>query len=316
MTTGLIYDARFLDHDTGAGHPEQPARLTAAVSALDAEPWRAQLRDLSPGAADLRWIETTHRLDYIRHAEATCAAGAAYLDTPDVAISRGSYEIACLAAGAGLGLADALVAGQIDNGFALLRPPGHHAERAMALGFCVFNNVAILARYLQQQHGLDKIAILDWDVHHGNGTQHSFEEDPSVLYVSLHQYPHYPGTGSANECGSGRGRGATLNCPMPAGATDSAYERAFQEQVLPTLAQFRPEVILISAGFDAHRDDPLADVQLSTDCYGWMTARVMEVAERYAGGRVLSLLEGGYHLQRTGECVARHLAVLSGQARG
>jgi acetoin utilization deacetylase AcuC-like enzyme len=315
MTTGLIYDARFLEHDTGAGHPERPARLTAAMAALDAEAWRTQLLALSPSAADLRWIESIHRLDYIRRAEASCAAGAAFLDTADVAISRASYEIACLAAGAGLKLADALLAGQIDNGFAMVRPPGHHAEHAMALGFCVFNNVAILARYLQQQHGLDKIAILDWDVHHGNGTQHSFEEDPSVLYVSLHQYPYYPGTGSASETGRGRGRGATLNCPMPAGATDSAYERAFQEQVLPGLAQFRPEIILISAGFDAHRDDPLADVQLSTACYGWMTARVMEIAEQYAGGRILSLLEGGYDLQRTGECVVRHLAVLGGQLK-
>ena len=315
MTTGLIYDERFLDHHTGQGHPERPARLTAALSALDAEPWRRELLELSPQTADLRWIETIHKLDYIRHAQATCAAGAPFLDTTDVAISSASYDTACLAAGAGLTLADALVAGRIDNGFALLRPPGHHAESAMALGFCLFNNVAILARYLQQRHGLDKIAILDWDVHHGNGTQHSFEEDPSVLYVSLHQYPYYPGTGSASECGIGRGRGATLNCPMPAGATDAAYERAFQEQVLPSLSQFRPEAILISAGFDAHRDDPLADVQLSTGCYGWMTARVMEVAEQFSGGRLLSLLEGGYHLQRTGECITRHLAVLGGRER-
>jgi len=312
MTTGFIYDDKFLAHDTGVGHPERPARLTAALGELAQQAWQPQLQPLNATPADLRWVETTHGLQYIRHASATCAGGASFLDSTDVAVSAQSYEVALLAAGAGLTLADALVEKRIDNGFALVRPPGHHAETDMALGFCLFNNVAILARYLQRQHGLDNIAILDWDVHHGNGTQHTFEEDPSVLYVSLHQYPYYPGTGGPHETGIGRGRGATLNCPMRAGATDSAYERAFSEQVLPALNQFKPQAILISAGFDAHRDDPLADVQLSTDCYGWMTARVMEVAEQHSGGRVLSLLEGGYHLQRTAECISRHLAVMSG----
>lgn len=312
LPTGLLYDPLFLAHDTGAGHPERPARLTAARAELARQPWHTQLRTLTAERPDLRWLETTHRLAYIQRAAQACAQGAPFLDTPDVAISARSFDAALLAAGAGLRLADALMSGEIRNGFGLVRPPGHHAETAAALGFCLFNNVAILARYLQRQYGLDKVAILDWDVHHGNGTQHSFESDPSVLYVSLHQYPYYPGTGGAAETGQGAGSGATLNCPMAAGATDADYEAAFHARVLPALAQFQPEVVLISAGFDAHRDDPLAAVNLSTDCYGWMTARVLEVAALHAGGRVLSLLEGGYHLQRTGECIARHLGVLSG----
>ena len=314
MPTGFVQDARFLAHDTGAGHPERPARLTRALEVLSSRPWAGQLLPLAARHADLAAVETIHDYDYIKRSEAACRHGQRFLDTPDVAICPASQDIALLAAGAGLALADAVVDGRIENGFALVRPPGHHAERGAALGFCLYNNVAILARYLQRQHGLDKIAIVDWDVHHGNGTQHSFEEDPSVFYCSLHQFPHYPGTGSAGETGIGRGRGATLNCPMRAGATDTAYERAFMEEVLPALNFFRPDAVLISAGFDAHRDDPLADVQLSTACYGWMTTRLMEVAAQHAGGRVISLLEGGYDLDATAECIALHLATLGGFA--
>ncbi len=316
MTTGFIYDPRFRDHDTGPYHPERAARLDATLDHLRQQPWFETLRTFSTLPVDITHLETTHTLDYIRRAQAACAANAPYLDTADVAISTASYATALLAAGAPLVLADALVAGSISNGFALLRPPGHHAERDMALGFCLFNNVAILARYLKQRHGLDKIAILDWDVHHGNGTQHTFEQDPSVLYISVHQYPYYPGTGAASETGVGRGAGATLNIPVPAGAHDARYERAFAEQIMPALSAFKPECLIVSAGFDAHRDDPLADINLSTSMYGWMTARVQEVAEQYAGGRVLSVLEGGYHLQRLGECVATHLGVLCGAAQG
>ncbi|MEQ8232886.1 MAG: histone deacetylase [Gammaproteobacteria bacterium] len=312
MKTGFVYDPRFRDHDTGAHHPEQPARMDAALAAIEAAPWHDRLLHMPAAAADIAVVERIHSLGYIRRAESACRSSAPFLDTTDVTISPASCDIALLAAGAPLALADALAAGHIDNGFALLRPPGHHAEHDAAMGFCLFNNVAILARHLQHEHGLDKIAILDWDVHHGNGTQHAFEEDPSVLYVSLHQYPYYPGTGAWSETGRGRGAGATLNCPMPAGATDTAYERAFMEQVLPKLDGYKPECIIVSAGFDAHRDDPLADVQLSTGMYAWMTERVLETADLHADGRVLSVLEGGYHLERLGECVATHLAGLLG----
>jgi acetoin utilization deacetylase AcuC-like enzyme len=307
MRTGIVHDPRFLEHDTGRYHPERPERLRAIMASLEAAPWFADLHPYVPRAAAIDEVETTHALAYIRRAADTCRAGAPFLDTRDVAICPASCEVALLAAGAPLVLADAVAAGAIDNGIALLRPPGHHAEHAQALGFCLFNNVAILARYLRRQHGLDKIAIVDWDVHHGNGTQHSFEEDPAVLYISTHQYPHYPGTGAASETGSGRGRGATLNCPMPAGATDSAYERAFAELILPKLELFRPEFVIVSAGFDAHCQDPLADIELSTACFRWMSDRVLEIADQFAGGRLLSVLEGGYNLDYLGECVVAHV---------
>lgn len=313
MRTAICQDARFSAHLTGRGHPERPERLAAVQSALARQPWGTSLVPVVPSPASPEWIEHVHALPYIRRAQETCAGGAPFLDTRDVAVCPASFEVALLAAGAALAIADAVIDGRADNAFALVRPPGHHAEHAAAMGFCLFNNVAILARYLQRAHGLDKIAILDWDVHHGNGTQHTFEEDPSVFYLSTHQYPYYPGTGSASETGTGRGRGATLNCPMPAGAGDSAYERAFMEQILPALDLFRPEAVILSAGFDAHRDDPLADIELSTACFRWMTERVLECADQHAGGRVLSVLEGGYDLDGLADCVTTHLAVLSGQ---
>lgn len=310
--TGLVYDPRFLEHDTGPGHPECAARLEAAMRHLERLPWFTRLVPIAPRAAEPEWLQLVHAADYIERAAQACRQGASHLDTLDVAISPRSFDVALLAAGGALELADRVVAGELANGFALLRPPGHHAERRMALGFCLFNNIAVLARYLQKRHGLEKIAILDWDVHHGNGTQHAFEEDPSVLYVSTHQYPFYPGTGAAYETGSGRGQGATINCPMPAGATDDAYTRAFMEVILPRLELFKPQAVLISAGFDAHRDDPLAQINLSTGMYGWMSERMMEIADHYAGGRLISLLEGGYHLERLPECIAEHLRVLAG----
>ncbi len=307
MTTGFVFDPGFLEHDTGPGHPERPERASAIVSHLGKLPWTKKLQRLPAQRADLRWIRSIHADDYLRRAEAACRKGAPYLDSMDVAISPRSYDVALLAAGAPLVLADAIIGGAIRNGFALVRPPGHHAEYDAALGFCLFNNVAILARYLQQQHGIDKVAIVDWDVHHGNGTQHAFETDPSVLYISLHQHPFYPGTGAASEQGEGKGKGTVVNCPMPAGAGDSAYERAFAQRIVPALDAFAPDILLISAGFDAHRDDPLAEIQLSTGAFAWMSRQLIDVAESTADGRIISVLEGGYNLSRIGECVAAHL---------
>lgn len=314
MSTGFVYDPRFLEHDTGPGHPERPERLRAVLAAIRPAPWFEALVAVSAAPATADDLASVHSRAYIERAYAACAAGAPFLDTTDVMISPRSCEVAALAAGGALALGDALAAGRITNGFALLRPPGHHAEHDTALGFCLFNNIAVLARHLQARHGLERIAIVDWDVHHGNGTQHSFEADPSVFYASLHQYPYYPGTGAASETGIGAGAGTTLNCPMPAGAGDAEYERAFRDAVLPALDRFAPDCVLVSAGFDAHADDPLADIALTTPFFGWMTERLLETAARHAGGRLLSVLEGGYHLTRLGECVAVHLERLTAAA--
>ena len=320
MPTGLLYHPRCLDHDPGPGHPEKPERLMAIMQHLETQPWFSRcVRRFDPAATDStrwkksieEWICEVHSADYLRRAEEACRWGRRCLDTPDVGISEDSFDVAKLTVGGALTLADEVMSGNIQNGFAALRPPGHHAEKDYAMGFCLFNNIAILARYLQGQHGLDKILILDWDVHHGNGTQHTFEEDPSVLYVSLHQYPFYPGTGAASETGIGCGKGATLNCPMPAGSGDEDYCAAFREKILPKIGEFKPEAVLISAGFDAHAQDPLAHIQLSTGFFAWLSERMMETADKFSAGRLISLLEGGYNLKVLPECVASHLEVLS-----
>lgn len=310
MSTGFSYDERYLRHLTGAGHPECPQRLTATLEHLRRQQWFDRLQAVDSRIAESRWIRTVHSDDYVQRARETCAAGAPLLDTADVSICPDSYSTALLAAGSALELADGVVSGQLDNGFLLARPPGHHAEHDMAMGFCLFNNVAILARYLQAQHGVGKILILDWDVHHGNGTQHTFEDDPSVLYISTHQYPFYPGTGAYYEEGTGAGKGATLNCPMPAGSTDADYKQVFRDRIIPRIDRFAPEFILISAGFDAHRDDPLAQICLTTECFEWMTLRLLEAADKHSGGRIVSLLEGGYNLHELPRCVATHVATL------
>ena len=311
MTTGFLYDARFLEHDAGRNHPERRERLVATMDWLTQCPWFDRLEDVDATMADPAWIEAVHDASYVTRADEACRAGAPYLDVPDVGVSRRSSDVARLAAGGAIALADRIVSGDIENGFALSRPPGHHAEQGMALGFCLFNNVAIAARYVQRAHGVDKVLVLDFDVHHGNGTQHTFEEDPSVMYASLHQYPYYPGTGAASETGTGRGTGATVNCPMPAGAGDTEYERAFTERILPAADDFAPEFVIVSAGFDAHAADPLAQIRLSTECYGWMSERIMELADRHAGGRVLSMLEGGYNIDVLPKCIAVHLETLA-----
>ena len=311
MQTGFCYDKRFLEHNPGQGHPESKERLIASMEYFKNQPWFQTLKQISPKTIERTWVEHVHKPEYIEHAKSTCLSGAAFLDSMDVGISGDSFDVALLAAGATIELADEVVKGNIRNGFGLLRPPGHHAEHDMALGFCLFNNVAILARYLQKQHGVNKVLILDWDVHHGNGTQHTFEEDPSVLYISTHQYPYYPGTGAYTETGIGRGAGSVLNCPMSAGSGDEDYEQAFLNKIIPKIEEFKPEFIIISAGFDAHKDDPLAQISLNTNFFGWMTLRLMELADRFCNGRIISVLEGGYNLTTLPHCIEQHLVQLS-----
>ncbi len=311
MSTGFLYDPIFLEHDTGAGHPECSERLVYSLASLEKQNWFSNLNKIASQTAERKWIQAVHGDAYIERAYQSCHSDLGFLDSMDVIICQKSYDIALIATGSLLNLADKVITKEINNGFAMIRPPGHHAEKDQALGFCLFNNVAILARYLQIQHGLDKILILDWDVHHGNGTQHIFEDDPSVLYISTHQYPYYPGTGSVSEDGQGRGIGASLNCPMSAGSGDKEYEQVFIEKILPKIDEFKPELIIISAGFDAHEQDPLAQINLTTHFFSWMTQRVMEKAAQYCEGRIISALEGGYHLEMLAKCIVEHVSVLS-----
>ena len=311
MQTGLITDDIFLSHDTGQGHPERSARLDVASGLLKSQEWYKELHQYDIKSVAPEWIETVHGGSYADRIAMEIENGSSYIDTPDVAVSSNSDTVARNAAGSLLVLSDAIMAKEVDNAFALVRPPGHHAEKDMAMGFCIYNSVAIAARYLQQKHGLEKILILDWDVHHGNGTQHMFETDPSVFYISTHQYPHYPGTGSISETGIGAGEGATLNCPMSPGYGDRQYKQAFDEVIMPAARAFNPDAVLLSAGFDAHEADPLASINLTTGSYTWMTEMMMELAADCCDGRLLSVLEGGYDLNALAESVTEHVRVLS-----
>ena len=307
--TGLIIDECFERHDTGSAHPERPARLRAIRDRFRAE----GLTDCCPTVA-LREatddeILSVHSAEYLERLRQACEAGRPYIDTPDSAICPESYQLARLAAGSVLAAADQVVSGSLRNAFCAVRPPGHHCERSTSMGFCMLGNVAIAARYLLDRHGLERVAVLDWDVHHGNGTQHLFEDTAAVFYCSLHGHPEYvyPGTGFEHERGSGPGEGATLNLPMYPGSGDDDYKRAFDERVLPALENYRPRFVLISAGFDAHRLDPLAPLNLESQSYAWMTRAVMDLAEEYADGRIVSVLEGGYDLDALAESAMLHV---------
>lgn len=305
---GLLYSPRYLEHNPGEGHPESPERLKAIWRHLQKSSLADKLHPLAPSPHDLSWIESVHDSRYIHRLKETCARGDPWIDSEDSGICPVSYEIACLAVDGALTLVDALMQGKVQRGFGLVRPPGHHAERNLSMGFCLFNNIAIAARYARKQYGLKKIAIVDWDVHHGNGTQHTFEQDASVLYVSIHQWPLYPGTGRREEAG----RENLLNIPLPPGSGDETYRKVFDEEVTPALARFRPELILISAGFDAHLNDPLAQMAVTEAGYRRMTRDLVRMADAHAKGRLLSLLEGGYHLPSLVRSVEAHLSALLG----
>jgi acetoin utilization deacetylase AcuC-like enzyme len=287
----VIEDPRYREHRGPPGHPERPERLAAVARALDAV--RPALTPLPARAAEDDEILRVHERALLEHVSAAVACAPGRLDE-DTFVAPQSLLAARLAAGASIDLARAVARGQVRTGLAAVRPPGHHAETTRAMGFCLFNNVAIAARALQAEHGVDRVLILDWDVHHGNGTQQAFEADPSVLYFSLHQFPYYPGTGSFGEIGSGPGAGATVNVPLPAGAGDTEYVGLLQRVFAPVALAFEPELILVSAGFDAHRDDPLAAMNVSRAGFGAMSAIVRAVADEVCGGRVAFVLEGGY----------------------
>lgn len=308
--TGLVYDPAYLEHDMGAGHPESPHRLMAIMQHLERSGTAAQVTRIEPRKAEDEWITQIHSPSYVAALKQhQPRSGRVALD-PDTSMSPGSLPAAYLAAGGALAAVDAIMRGEVEHAFCAVRPPGHHAETARAMGFCLFNTVAIAARYAQKKHGLTRVLIVDWDVHHGNGTQHSFERDPSILFFSTHQYPHYPGTGRASERGTGAGEGFTINVPMEAGDGDEAYHAIFLNVLLPAADAFKPEFVIISAGFDAHRDDPLASMGLTEAGYSDLTRLVAGIAKRHARGRLLSALEGGYNLTALAASVDAHLRAL------
>ena len=302
--TGFVYHPDYLNHDTGPNHPERPDRLRASLSALQESNVWEQLHPIEPTSASIAQICYAHESPYPEHVRQHCDAEIPL--TYDTSVVKASFDIALLSTGGVLRAADAVATGAVQNAFAMVRPPGHHATPSQSMGFCLFNNIAIAARYLQREHGVGKVAIVDWDVHHGNGTQDIFYEDESVFFFSIHQSPLYPGTGSTYERGSGKARGTILNVPMPAGSGDSEYTEIFTDILIPALQKFAPEFTLISAGFDAHYLDPLANTELTADGFATLTNLMLE----FADGRVVSALEGGYSLEGTSESVVAHVECL------
>jgi acetoin utilization deacetylase AcuC-like enzyme len=314
MKVGLLRDRLYLEHSNGDGHPERPERLAAVDDAVARAGFASSLTDFPARDATRAELGRIHEEAHIDRIAATEGERFRMLDA-DTGAGPDSYRAALRAAGGAMAAVDAVVSGEVRRSFALPRPPGHHAEQSRAMGFCLFNNVAVAAAHARAVHGLERIAVVDWDVHHGNGTQWSFYEDPGVLYVSIHEYPLFPGTGLVQDTGRDIGDGYTVNLPLPAGQTDADYAIAFDQVVIPVLEEFDPELVLVSAGFDAHRDDPLARMRLTVDGFRRMTRALIGVAERHADGRIVHVLEGGYNLEALAEGVVAVLDELATDER-
>ena len=297
-------------HNPGKGHPEQPARYSAVYAALDAAGVIAKAKVIGPRAVNREDLELAHVPRYLDLAEHEILGGYDHLSTGDTNIGLESWGAATAAAGCAIAATDAVVKGEAKTAFCLVRPPGHHANAVKGMGFCVLNNVAIAARHAQRRLGIGRVLIVDWDVHHGNGTQDIFYQDGSVFFFSTHQSPWYPGTGAANETGVGAGKGATLNCPFPAGSGRAEILGAFEKELVPAMENFRPELVMISAGFDSRLGDPLGNFTLTDKDFSDLTAIVRAIAEKTAGGRVVSVLEGGYNLGGLASAAAAHVVAL------
>lgn len=305
---GVVIDPAYFKHDTGPEHPESVERLKAVQEGLDSIHNTLPIKAREAIRDELLLVHTPEYVDKILNMNVTEIE---MLD-PDTAVSPGSKTAALMAVGGVLEAVKRVIDSSIGQAFCAVRPPGHHAEPGKAMGFCLFNNIAIGAAYALDHPDIDRVAILDWDLHHGNGTQNAFYDSKKALYISLHQFPFYPGTGSSLERGAGEGTGYTVNIPMPHGSGVEEYRDAFDVTVMPALEDFKPDLILISAGFDAHRDDPLGHIDLTTDYYGEMTSLLKQVALKYCKGRIVSVLEGGYNPQALKESVQIHMKELGG----
>ena len=305
MTTLLFSHPACIEHDPGDFHPESPARLRAVLAALEAEEFALLERRPAP-RAEIEDVARVHPRDFVEALLAAVPATGHVGVDPDTILSPASGEAALRAAGAVVAAVDAVVRREAENAFCAVRPPGHHAEPERAMGFCLFNSIAVGAARAREVHGLERVAVVDFDVHHGNGTQAMFERDPTLLYASTHQYPLYPGTGAVGE----RGVGNIVNVPLRPGSGSAEFRRAFETTILPALDEFRPALVMISAGFDAHRRDPLAQLMLVEDDYRWATEQLLACAGRHAEGRLVSALEGGYDLSALAASAAAHVRAL------
>jgi acetoin utilization deacetylase AcuC-like enzyme len=310
MPTAYVYDPLYLEHSR-AGHVEAPERLETAMQVLRERRLLDRLVEVRPTPVPMEDLLQVHHEHYVKFVREVSERGGGNLD-PDTYLNHRSFEVALLAAGGLLNLVQAILDGEVTNGFALVRPPGHHALPGRGMGFCLFNNIAISARYALEHKGLSRILIADFDLHHGNGTQEMFYDTAEVLYFSTHQYPHYPGSGHWSEIGEGEGEGYTVNVPLPAGVGDEGYERVFDEVLYPLAERYAPELILVSAGYDAHWADPLGMMQLSTTGYAYLANTLKEMAEELCGGRLAFTLEGGYDLRAVSHSIAATLQALLG----
>jgi len=314
--TGLVTDPIYLEHDTGQ-HPENADRLRVILSALQADDIWGELELIKPERAERAMIELIHDPAYIAALEAQIKSGALFIGTMDCIVSSRSFEVAEYAVGGTLELTRRVSSGELVNGFGLIRPPGHHAERSQALGFCYFNNIAICAEYLVRKENYQRVLIVDYDVHHGNGTQHAFEARKDVFYCSIHENPAvcYPGTGFQNETGIGEGKGYTLNVPMRSFSGDDEYLQVLEETFKPAWRAYKPEIILISAGYDAHRDDPLARINITEKTYKAYVEALCQISAEFCSGKLVTFLEGGYNLEVIPSLVLTHVKTLCAAAK-
>jgi acetoin utilization deacetylase AcuC-like enzyme len=310
MSAGLLVDPIYIQHETGRGHPESPQRYEAITEALTDAGLIGRTIPLCQKQATADEISLCHTDEYIELARKDVESGKSDLSTGDTAICRRSYEVAASAVGGVLNAVDAVMSGKMETAFCAVRPPGHHARPAQGMGFCLFNNIAIGARYAQKRYGAEKVLIVDWDVHHGNGTQDIFDEDPSVFFFSTHQSPWYPFTGHAEETGKNKGAGTTMNCPFPAGTGMAEIGGAIRQKLVPAMKSFGPDLIMISAGFDSRVDDPLGRFKLTDADFVTLTQLLRELAEEHCHGRLISALEGGYNLAGLSSAVVSHVNAL------